>query len=683
MKDQVNQCTKANHYLYDYYKNRITNNGGEPSESINQNIFNYLELVDSFLTDGDVIYALSIIDIVNKLAEKALHSPLIIKEKEDSSKLNSFINAIRILKYYIEHDKDFVQNVKPNENLDTEREYIKRELISKIDGAIALAKEIGDEKFIQYAIDQCYFFQPEVVKARMDEIVTNYYNRDELYARRSAKILTDNDIEYDNSDYLRLDKGDTDKGDTGKGNYSQKMDDVRTAYAPIKNIADKVKEQADQADEAAKKAEEYANLVCIVVAALDAAVAAKKATASAVKKATKKDANAAKKFAIDAAIGNAMKEINKAYDAILGNQAINLEEIKSAAKDAKDAISAAKEAIRLKVSDADENTKKAAEAINKISKTVKKEIADATKAAANAAEKAAKEVTKIENVSHNVSTDAVDKAKKAANKVRLVAATNVEAQNAKSAVKAVADTAKKAAEAAKDAVNKAINSIKTAKKPNGNNREQSEAPSNKAGESDNKGKDSKYYLFNSIEKDTFVVEEIVDYPIIIDNDGNAEVRSLINKKTGYLVSAGKENIFQNYRISHVWGRAFDPRYFTNLWNIVIVPSWANDLLDKPNAINGSLESRLQSTIMKICKLLYFKEICVNTEHVSKLNMPGYPQVINEGDVICSISEISIPDKTITLKDTSAKDNTKPYLINIIEGKGSKTLGSIVKYAVYI
>ena len=92
VKDQVNQCTKANHYLYDYYKNRITNNGGEPSESINQNIFNYLELVDSFLTDGDVIYALSIIDIVNKLAEKALHSPLIIKEKEDSSKLNSFIN---------------------------------------------------------------------------------------------------------------------------------------------------------------------------------------------------------------------------------------------------------------------------------------------------------------------------------------------------------------------------------------------------------------------------------------------------------------------------------------------------------------------------------------------------------------------------------------------------------------
>ena len=90
----------------------------------------------------------------------------------------------------------------------------------------------------------------------------------------------------------------------------------------------------------------------------------------------------------------------------------------------------------------------------------------------------------------------------------------------------------------------------------------------------------------------------------VDRDGNAEVRSLINAVTGYTVSQDEGSIFLNYKIFHVWGNASDPRFFTNLANLVIMPCWANDLMDKTGAAAGTLASRLRSTIMAICRRHY-------------------------------------------------------------------------------
>ena len=58
-------------------------------------------------------------------------------------------------------------------------------------------------------------------------------------------------------------------------------------------------------------------------------------------------------------------------------------------------------------------------------------------------------------------------------------------------------------------------------------------------------------------------------PVKLDGDGNKQVRDIIKEKTGYTISSGRKCIFQNYIISHLWGKAYDPRYFTNFWNIVI------------------------------------------------------------------------------------------------------------------
>lgn len=86
-------------------------------------------------------------------------------------------------------------------------------------------------------------------------------------------------------------------------------------------------------------------------------------------------------------------------------------------------------------------------------------------------------------------------------------------------------------------------------------------------------------------------------------NGNARVCQLIKRCTGYaLGDKADERDFKNCIISHIWGNAIDPRYFTNLWNIAIVPAWANHLLDKDET--GTLGSKLKATIQKIITVLY-------------------------------------------------------------------------------
>ena len=88
------------------------------------------------------------------------------------------------------------------------------------------------------------------------------------------------------------------------------------------------------------------------------------------------------------------------------------------------------------------------------------------------------------------------------------------------------------------------------------------------------------YSHSKMGGNTYYIEGNIKIPVTLSKDGNDFVRSLISNETGFTVGAGKDNIFQNYIISHLWGRAYDPRYYTNFWNIVLVPAWSNSLLDK-------------------------------------------------------------------------------------------------------
>ena len=134
------------------------------------------------------------------------------------------------------------------------------------------------------------------------------------------------------------------------------------------------------------------------------------------------------------------------------------------------------------------------------------------------------------------------------------------------------------------------------------------------------------YSHSKMGGNIYYIEGNIKIPVTLSKDGNDFVRSLISNETGFTVGAGKDNIFQNYIISHLWGRAYDPRYYTNFWNIVLVPAWANSLLDK-NGEEGSLASKLKATFMAISKKLYMAK-GVNW---NGLNMTE-PQIPNNDDV---------------------------------------------------
>jgi hypothetical protein len=88
---------------------------------------------------------------------------------------------------------------------------------------------------------------------------------------------------------------------------------------------------------------------------------------------------------------------------------------------------------------------------------------------------------------------------------------------------------------------------------------------------------------------------------LIDKDGNAKVRQVIKENTGEIVSQGTNSSIKFVKISHVWGEATNPFYFTSLWNIVLIPAYCNDLMDK---LKGDIPEIVQSVFRAVCREIY-------------------------------------------------------------------------------
>lgn len=151
----------------------------------------------------------------------------------------------------------------------------------------------------------------------------------------------------------------------------------------------------------------------------------------------------------------------------------------------------------------------------------------------------------------------------------------------------------------------------------------------------------------------FFVDKNIRIPVEIDVDGNNEVRRLINEYTGYTIGQGKNSIFQNYIISHLWGNAYDPRYFTNFWNIALIPAWVNSLLDKEedNDDSDNLINKLKAT---------FKNIAIDLYRLSEKN--DYWKILQM-------------DEPKLTSGTSGVDYSS-YKIRILREKGTDVLGII-------
>lgn len=99
------------------------------------------------------------------------------------------------------------------------------------------------------------------------------------------------------------------------------------------------------------------------------------------------------------------------------------------------------------------------------------------------------------------------------------------------------------------------------------------------------------YQNNSL--DNIVVKE--------DKDGNKEVRRLINKITRTKVSQGATSDILFAKISHIWAETSNPFFFTALWNIVIVPAYYNDVLDKSTSTDPRIDKIIEQ----------YKAVCWN------------------------------------------------------------------------
>ena len=182
-------------------------------------------------------------------------------------------------------------------------------------------------------------------------------------------------------------------------------------------------------------------------------------------------------------------------------------------------------------------------------------------------------------------------------------------------------------------------------------------------------------------KDSTTSNRELKFKVDIDVDGNRAVRDLITNETGVTVSQGKKSVLQNTIISHVWGRAYDPRYFTSLWNIVLIPAWANSLMDKEDAPERTLASKMRATYMTICTQLYNSEGGVfpqesnkNKDSDSGPYLSQLPNIANEDDAISEICTYNIISGNDNDKIVISKKHTS--LIRV--GKLAKKIIPIIK-----
>ena len=139
----------------------------------------------------------------------------------------------------------------------------------------------------------------------------------------------------------------------------------------------------------------------------------------------------------------------------------------------------------------------------------------------------------------------------------------------------------------------------------------------------------------------------------IDPNNNYYVCQLINNLTNLNLGSGKNAIIQNTIISHVWGRAYDPRYFRSLWNIVLIPAWANSLMDKERAAEHTLASKMRATCMAICSILY-RDAFENKKFWESFDLSESPSIANKKDIVKG-----------------------EYTINIIKGKQNSDDESVI------
>lgn len=159
--------------------------------------YDFIEAVDSLLKEGDYLYAKTIVDGMSYIAEKFKKA---IIAMTGTNTFNDKCSALKLFRKYLETNLSGLK-VKGTYNNNTYRNAINKLMLAKIDGSVALANEIGEDKFIKWAIEQSYFFDPDIVAERMNKLIEDLENKTTpLPARKTTKNDKDAEEGYSHSE---------------------------------------------------------------------------------------------------------------------------------------------------------------------------------------------------------------------------------------------------------------------------------------------------------------------------------------------------------------------------------------------------------------------------------------------------------------------------------------------------
>ena len=143
----------------------------------------------------------------------------------------------------------------------------------------------------------------------------------------------------------------------------------------------------------------------------------------------------------------------------------------------------------------------------------------------------------------------------------------------------------------------------------------------------------------------------------IDSNGNKKICDYLANNTKINISSGnsQRNCY-GYMISHIWGNAINPLFFSNFWNIVLTPQFVSFILDKGDEMASIKYSK--ELYKAIAYVLYKDSIKIINDALVEVNKA------NKTDIKAKLDIIE-PDDDIQ-KD--AKDLIKKNLIKYIPPK---------------
>lgn len=162
------------------------------------------------------------------------------------------------------------------------------------------------------------------------------------------------------------------------------------------------------------------------------------------------------------------------------------------------------------------------------------------------------------------------------------------------------------------------------------------------------------------------------FNIKIDNDGNHENRRSIKKHLGQTISVGKNSTVKNYIISHVWGLASHPLFFSSLWNIVLIPAHFNYLMDKDPESHPVVKI-VKESIQRKCVAIYsfYDQLVLEIPEIEEFRHLFLVEKSQERAPVYSISFLTREGVERQQREVQVSEDEQVLLENLLGKMGKK------------